>query len=398
MKKWLSIMLTLIACIPYLTFAGATTEDTAIESGFEITFNGEMLDCTSVIYNNKHYVPLRNVFEKMGATVFYRSRDSLVLALSRDGDMIRHIVGSDSIIINGVETVVDYSSFTSDYRTYIPLEMVLVAFMPNGITFDNQQLNIQKTILTNDYHKVIKDILDLCWLGTFNPENFQKYIYQHAVMPSYSVQDVFTRVNLGLETPFYQNVKIIENPNELLVLVNKYNQLPAGFTQASLVNVSREYTVNDGKTYLLEAGAYEKYVQMSDAARKEGLNMRIVSAYRTENYQRSLYNNKVRNNGKAYADRYSARPGFSEHQTGLAVDMNSTRGTFENTPEFRWLQNHAHEYGYILRYPKGKEWITGYAYEPWHYRYVGTEAAKIIFEEGITYEEFYAKYISANKF
>ena len=80
------------------------------------------------------------------------------------------------------------------------------------------------------------------------------------------------------------------------------------------------------------------------------------------------------------------------------MDINSTYQVFEYSAAFKWLQKHAHEYGFILRYPRGKEWITGYSYEPWHYRYVGTDVATIIFEEGITYEEYYAKYISVNEF
>ena len=162
--------------------------------------------------------------------------------------------------------------------------------------------------------------------------------------------------------------------------------------------MNRAYTVNDGKQYLISAVAYDKYKQMADAAKKEGLSMKVISAYRTEAYQRNLYNERVRTTGKVNADNYSARPGHSEHQTGLAVDVSSTKGTFEYTAEFRWLQKHAHEYGFILRYPKGKEWITGYAYEPWHYRYVGVDAAKKIYQEGITYEEYYVKYVDVNEF
>jgi len=201
-----------------------------------------------------------------------------------------------------------------------------------------------------------------------------------------------------LDHSFYENVSVIEQPYELLVLVNKYHKLPDGFVQYNLVNMNDDYTAKDGNQYLLAGVAYEKYVQMADAAGREGLTMKVVSAYRTEDYQRSLYNNRVNTSGKTNADNYAARPGFSEHQTGLAVDINSPVGLFENSAEFRWLQEHAHEYGFIMRYPKGKEWITGYAYEPWHYRYVGTEVARIIYEEGITYEEFYAKYISVNEF
>ena len=96
---------------------------------------------------------------------------------------------------------------------------------------------------------------------------------------------------------------------------------------------------------------------------------------------------------KAKADTYSARAGTSEHQTGLATDVNSVSTSFENSSAFKWLEKNSYKYGFILRYPKGKEHITGYMYEPWHYRYVGSEVAKVIKEKNITYEEYYATYI-----
>lgn len=334
----------------------------------------------------------------MGASVFYRSSDRQVLALSRDGDIIRHIVGDNKITVNDEQKEFENPSVLENNETYISIEMVSAAFCPDGISYDNQQLNIQKQIFNTDYHRVINDVLNVCRNSNFYPERFQRYINYHVKMPAYSMEDVIFRVNLGLDFPFYENATTIGQPYELLVLVNKYHQLPAGFKQYNLVNMSREYTANDGKQYLLAGVAYEKYAQMSDAAKADGLSMKVISAYRTEDYQRNLYNNKVRTTGKINADNYSARPGHSEHQTGLAVDISSTKGTFEYTAEFKWLQKHAHEYGFILRYPKGKEWITGYSYEPWHYRYVGTDVATIIFEEGITYEEYYAKYISVNEF
>ena len=111
-----------------------------------------------------------------------------------------------------------------------------------------------------------------------------------------------------------------------------------------------------------------------------------------------MYNKRLRAYGIVYADNYSARAGHSEHQTGLAIDIGSTKTSFEYTNEFKWLQEHAHEYGFIMRYPKGKTWITGYEYEPWHYRFVGVDAATKIFEEGITFEEYYAKYIDVSEY
>lgn len=341
---------------------------------------------------------MRKIFEKMGASVFYRKRDNQVLALSRDGEMIRHIIGSNVFNVNGQQKVFGASSISHNNATYISMDMVAAIFAPEEISYINNQLIIRKNILSDDNHKVVKDVLDVCKDSNFHPERFQKYINFHSKMPAYSMPEVILRVNIGLEQPFYENVTTIAQPYELSVLVNKYHQLPAGFTQRNLVNMAKKYTASDGKQYLLEKTAYEKYVQMADAAKKDGVSLRVVSAYRTEDFQRKLYNKKLKSTGKSNADNYSARPGFSEHQTGLAVDINSTRTSFENTSAFKWLQKNAYKYGYILRYQKGKEWITGYAYEPWHYRYVGIDAARIIYQEGITYEEYYSKYVTANEF
>ena len=398
MKKHLSIILTCIIFITSLTCISASNEEINIQKGFVIEFNREVTDYTSVIYNDTHFVPVRKIFEKMGASVFYRSRDRQIMVLSRDGDIITHIVGDNIIIVNGKEKEFENTSILESDETYIPIGMVSAAMCPDRIFYENRQLKIQKKLNNTDYHKIIQDVLDARENSNFNPENFKKYIKYHLNKSDYSMQDVIYRVNLGLDSPFYEKITTIEKPHELLVLVNKYNKLPADFKQHNLVNMRREHTVNDGKQYLMQSGAYEKYVQMFDAAKKEGLSLRALSTYRTEAYQGGLYNNKVRTSGKVYADNYSARPGHSEHQTGLAVDINSTRVAFEYSGEFKWLQKHAHEYGYILRYPKGKEWITGYSYEPWHYRYVGVDAATKIYEKGITYEEYYAKYVLVNEF
>ena len=398
MKKVLGIFLLCVVLSTSLICVEANDYEKDIKGGFVININGVETDFESVIYNNKHYVPLRNVFEIMEAVVFYRERDSKILILTRDGDTATHIVGDKTITINGAERNFEDGSLKINNQTYISVDMISAILCPERIFYHNHQLYIEKSMKNNQYHKVIKDVLNLSRNSNFYPERFQRYKNYHGKYPDYSVEEVIYRVNLGLDYPFYENIATIKQPYELLVLVNKYNQLPAGFAQYNLVSMDKKYTLNDGKQYLLAGVAYEKYLQMWDAAKKEGLTMMVVSAYRTEDYQRNLYNNKVRTSGKIYADNYSARAGHSEHQTGLAIDIGSTRTSFEYTAEFNWLQKHAHEFGYIMRYPKGKEWITGYAYEPWHYRYVGTEAAKRIYDEGITYEEYYAKYISVNEY
>ena len=131
--------------------------------------------------------------------------------------------------------------------------------------------------------------------------------------------------------------------------------------------------------------------KMNADAKSLGLNLWIASGYRSYATQKRLYNNYVSSDGKEAADTYSARPGYSEHQTGLAFDLNSVEESFANTDEGKWVKDNCYRYGLIIRYPKGKESITGYIYEPWHLRYVGVELATKLYNNGdwITLEEYF---------
>ncbi len=156
------------------------------------------------------------------------------------------------------------------------------------------------------------------------------------------------------------------------IIANKSYALPNTYTPGGL---TKETTA-----------AFDK---MKAAAKKEGINLNIISGYRSYTKQQSTYNRYVNRDGKKEADRYSARPGHSEHQTGLAFDVNSLEQSFGNTKTGKWLSENCYKYGFILRYPKGKENITGYMYEPWHFRYIGNEA-KELYNNGnwITLEEY----------
>ena len=141
----------------------------------------------------------------------------------------------------------------------------------------------------------------------------------------------------------------------------------------------------------LTAELQSAFRQMVAAAKADGLDVFIVSGFRSYSLQRNLYNNYAKRDGAAAADTYSARAGHSEHQSGLAVDVNSVKDTFAGTPEAIWLADNCYKYGFILRYPQGKTNETGYIYEPWHFRYVGTELAEILYNGGdwITMEDYF---------
>ena len=132
----------------------------------------------------------------------------------------------------------------------------------------------------------------------------------------------------------------------------------------------------------------EAFYRLRQGAAADNVNIYLSSGFRSYDYQSSLYSGYVSYYGTAVADTFSARPGHSEHQTGLAIDCNIVNDSFIGTPEAIWLAEHCHEYGFIIRYPQGKQGVTGYKYEPWHIRYVG-DMAEQIYESGLTLEEYY---------
>lgn len=165
-----------------------------------------------------------------------------------------------------------------------------------------------------------------------------------------------------------------------------------GFTYVDgYLVVNKTYSIPSTYNPGLNSDVQAQANVMFTAAKTEGLNIYISSGFRSFSYQSTIYNNYVARDGKAEADTYSARPGHSEHQTGLAFDVNQIDSSFDNTPEAKWLADNCYKYGFILRYPKGKTNETGYQYESWHFRYVGTELAEKLYNNGdwITMESYF---------
>ncbi|MEQ3594236.1 MULTISPECIES: M15 family metallopeptidase [Bacillus] len=177
-------------------------------------------------------------------------------------------------------------------------------------------------------------------------------------------------------------------------VVNKEYGLPEDYKPEDLVipNVPFSFSGTLEKSYLRKEAA-EALERLFDLAKKEGIQLNAVSGFRSYDYQKNLYANNVKRKGQEHTDRFSAKPGHSEHQTGLTMDVSSKSAnnelelTFANTKEGKWLKENAHRAGFIIRYPKGKESITGYAYEPWHIRYVG-DIAESIYKKKLTLEEY----------
>ena len=192
---------------------------------------------------------------------------------------------------------------------------------------------------------------------------------------------------------------IYQDEDDFFYVVNKTYLLPEDY------EIQTDYVQG---SYEMEKTAAKHMREMIAAAKEDGINLKVLSAYRTVNYQKKLFERNVKSRmedyGMSYEEAYYdtsiniAPPGGSEHNAGLAADIITendwdTYTGFEDTDEFAWLQIHAPEHGFILRYLKGKEDITGYIYEPWHYRYVGVKYAQDIMDSGLCLEEYFEKYV-----
>ena len=232
----------------------------------------------------------------------------------------------------------------------------------------------------------------------FLEKNLEDYLTYIQEEEETNYQDVVAIVNVHANQNWYEEeYKTDPSLNELM-LVNKFYALDKDYTPDNLVNIPLTYAYgNEGDCKIIDY-AYEKFVDLWQAAKDAGYYLMVNSSYRDYAEQEETYNYLKSTVGERKADERAARAGHSEHQTGLVVDMtsihNAQDNTFKESEEYAWLKEHAHEYGFIERYPEGKTYITGYNPESWHWRYVGIEAATQIHEEGITFDEYYAFYIA----
>ncbi len=169
---------------------------------------------------------------------------------------------------------------------------------------------------------------------------------------------------------------------------NSVNGVTALTYVSGILVVNKTYALPSDYDPGVDADAMAAFEEMQKAAYAEGYSLYISSGYRSYSTQENLYNSYVARDGKQLADTYSARPGHSEHQTGLAFDLNSVDASFADTPEGKWVAENCYKYGFIIRYPANKTAITGYMYEPWHIRYLGTNIATSVYQSGLCLEEY----------
>ena len=284
------------------------------------------------------------------------------------------------LLIVGIILIKDYK-----YKQTYEYKLLNLNYSKEEIKVLLDNLNSEKIdeLLTKEYNKDIVSIINEKY---YLSKNLDRYLNYLSANPTLSYSDVVSLVNVNRDNKFYENTTATDLTNYNEMLVNKYHLLNKDFKANDIVNVSSTYGYANNS---LNKEAYEAFKQLANDAKKEGHTIVILSSYRTYEYQEKLWN-------RDKDDDYVARPGASEHVTGLAIDVsdfNDKNDSFKDTESYTWMINNAHKYGYILRYPENKENITGYSYEAWHYRYVGISLATKIYNEGITFDEYYAYYM-----
>ena len=258
-------------------------------------------------------------------------------------------------------------------------------FIESKLTDENVQKFINKR--KNDF------LLELLKQKYFMEKNLDRYFSFKEDNDDKNISDIVAIVNVGADKDWYEDVVEADLSKGTAILVNKYHSLNE-YIPDDLVSVNINYSYANQQ---IRTEVHDAYVDMASKAKEEGIILIVSSSYRSYQEQASIYKDFYYSKGQSYADSYAAREGCSEHQTGLALDIftpgGNTTSTFENSAAYSWLLQNSYKYGFILRYPKDKTYLTGYEYESWHFRYLGKELATKVHEENITYDEYYAYYL-----
>jgi len=430
-----------------------------------VKFNNEQIefDQQPIIVDGRTKVPFRAIFETMGTVVYYRNSDSSILGITRDGDIIKHTVGTNKATINGIEKTYDSVSQIVNDRTLIPVRMVADLLQAEVEWIEKTKtVEIEKDIITNEYHKKVRNILECTLDSNFNPEDFKRYLDYQSKHPEINTKQVILDVNMDLDREMVEvdtiknidgthfeakeeDISIINNPHNPLVLVNRYNKLPDDYKPQNTMEVDLEHRT--GMYAEISSIIYNDYLELYNAGVKDGFDFKIIQGIIETNPElASAYfytPNAFYLRQESYAFNLYPLHRFCELETGLAINVVAVSSSYtyflkyahennilpvngsgkqwtqeqfdlkfygseldpnypanyrpqidEEDRKYNWLENNSYKYGFVVRYPKGKENITKYYYMPWHLRYVGKEVAKVMHDENLCLEEYYAKYIN----
>lgn len=301
------------------------------------------------------------------------------------------IIGISVVVLISIIFGIKYAVKTINYHKTYEYKLLKIGYKLDDVKkLDKLSDKTKDYILTLEYNE---DLVNLTNEKYFIEKNLKSYI-KYSKDTDKNLTDVVAIVNVGANKDWYTDTKKSDISKDNLMLTNKFYSLDNTYNSDNMKTVSNQYSY--GENQMLTNDTYDAFLKMFKAAKEEDLTLIINSSFRSYEEQEEVYNDYKNSRGEEYADKIAAKPGFSEHQTGMAIDIQtygSNASTFEEFDEFKWLQEHAHEYGFILRYPKDKQYITGYEYESWHYRFVGVEVATYIHENDITFDEYYAYFL-----
>ncbi len=275
-------------------------------------------------------------------------------------------------------------------------------FIQKGYSLDDFHL-LKEKLKEEDLPKILEkdkneNIILLVQEKYFLMKNLDLYL-EYMEKEEKDRKDVVAIVNVHANKNWYENTEKTDTSLKEKILVNKFYSLEKDYTPENLTFIPLEQAYGNYKDNALVDYAYDHFMNLWNDAKKDGFHFMVNTSYRDYNSQQEIYENIKKNRGEKEADSEAARPGHSEHQTGLVVDMTSLDAKvdedFKDSEAYHWLKQNAYKYGFIERYPEGKTYITGYNPESWHWRYVGIDAATTCYKENITYDEYYAYYIES---
>lgn len=342
---------------------------------------------------------------------------------TKSGESLVFTVGERSVTVNGIQSNAGGAPFKSPDNAVMVPAYVINAYINDtviSVSDDNKMITVISVADTISFNPKKSEVLgemskpssfpaDTKYdpFGTLPPDDITAPQTEpketEALYPSDAeIIDIISGYTFKTDVSEYKQYMNPADTSRFLILANRENPLGESYVPSSVKVVPAKYTLG-GKTVSLYDNAYMALYAMIREMVAEGVwDTSVCSGYRSYSYQYTLYYETYYNQEKAknpslsdeeiykIIDTYSARPGTSDHQTGLCVDFYELEETFENRAAFKWLEKNAYKFGFILRFPKGKTDVTGYTYEPWHWRFVGQLSAYKIHHAGLTLEEFLA--------
>lgn len=256
-----------------------------------------------------------------------------------------------------------------------------------GMFSDDKVIKLVNDGIINDGN--VNSLVELYGNEYYLEKNEQLYL---TYLPKYeSVRKTIEVVNTNRYKELFSDIITNDVSKNYLMLVNKYYQLPSDYEPDDLVDIPSEYGRGRARS-----ATFEAFKQLHADALELGYNIIVASGYRSYDYQVGLYEKYLQSDPQEVVDTYCARPGLSEHQTGLCLDVSIPGYSIDDfylTDASVWLADNCHKYGFIIRFPEDKVDITGYQWESWHIRYLGEEAATDVYQRGITFDEYYACFV-----